>query len=282
MSTTHHFSLRDLFATVAVTSLLLTSVITGCDGGVSGDPIKITPSELMESTKNGMTGNPLAPAMGSSRRTAIRMQNATHLRGIQMAFVLYSNSNNGQYPGHNSSGENDFDALRASSRKYGAGELHENDISKIYATLLNGEFFTPEYIVSPVDNRTPVRRGGTVTNANYSFALLDMTAPRGSARRREWRDTNNSQAPVAADPSNDIRTPAEGLSTVTYHSTKPATVGDSDTDYAGNIAWNDNHVTFENDGLFAAGELKMSDQRNEQPQNPWKGNSGEDAAKFIW
>lgn len=273
------FSLRDLFALLAVGCIFATLVVAGCGDGVSGDPIKVTPTQVMRFSKVG-----LLPALGASRSTAQRMQNATQIRGIHQSFVLYSNSNNTFYPGYNSDGRNDFDAVAATQTKWGNGALHKDDISKVYAELLTGEYVTPEYIISPLDTSMGApslpSRKGTVTNRQYSYALLDMTAAAPGSRRREWSDTNNSQAPIVSDPSSDIR--SVSLDTVTYHSNVPASQGNSDTDYQGSVAWNDNHVTFENQGQFSPGTLKMGSIRNEARHNPWKGNGSNDSAAFIW
>lgn len=273
------FSLRDLFALLAVGCIFATLVVSGCDDGVSGDPIKVTPTQVMRFSNVG-----LLPAVGASRRTARRMQNATQIRGIQMGFVLFSNSNNSFYPGYDTDGRDDFAAMAATRTGWGSGALHKDDISKVYALMLTGEFFTPEYIVSPADTLTPSRSTGkiTLTNRGYSYALLDMTAAAPGNRRREWKDTNNSQAPTVSDPSSDIRSEAEGLSTVTYHSDISASEGNSDTDYEGSVAWNDNHVTFENQGQFSHGTLKMGSSFNESQLNPWKGDGTADSAAFIW
>lgn len=63
----------------------------------------------------------LLPALGSARRTARMMQSGTQARGIHQGAVLWSNSANGQYP---------------------------PDL----ATMLEGEFFTVEYLISPNAN----------------------------------------------------------------------------------------------------------------------------------
>lgn len=218
--------------------------------------------------------NPFSPP-----RSRTRMRNGTRARGIQQACVLYSQSNNEHYPGYDSDGNDDFAPLQATANRWGSNALTDDDIGKVYALLINAEMFTAGYVVSPDDDWTvaakesPVR--GVITPANYSYALLDMNDP-GSNRRNEWRDTNNSQAPLVADPSADIRP----MYNVTYLSSELA-YKNSDTAYKGNIAWNDNHVTFENAALFAPGKLKMGDTLNAVPLNPFK-NTANDGAKFIW
>lgn len=226
----------------------------------------------------------LLPALGAARRTARRMQNSTQLRGIQQGFVLFSNSNNGFYPGYTADGYDDFDAITASATEFGCNELTDEDIGKVYTVMLTGEYFNTDYIVSPVDSLIAAASGATkakIDNMHYSYALLDMTGGDLSNRRKEWQDTNNSQSPIVADPSSDIRTVAQGLSTVSYHSDQIVATGDSDTDYEGNYAWNDNHVTFQVEGLADIGTLRIGSAQNSMQLNPFK-TTDVDEAKFIW
>lgn len=218
--------------------------------------------------------------MFGGRRTCCYRQ--SQVRGIHQGFVLYSNSNNGFYPGYTSDGTDDFAAITASVTDFGCNALTDDDIGKIYAIMLTEEIYTPEYIVSPNDNLAPASRMSgntlikpTIDNTNYSYALLDMN-DFPSARRAEWKDVNNSQAPMVADPSSDIRP----MLNVTYHS-DVLWMANSDMYYEGNIAWNDNHVTFENAALFQPGKLKLGQTTNTTAVNPFKA-TGADDVKFIW
>lgn len=208
-----------------------------------------------------------------------RMQCGTQVRGIQQSLVLYSQSNNDFYPGYTADGQDDFAALAPAFGSWGSNALTDDDIGKIYALLLNGEFFTPEYMISPQDDAATQAKGPqfqpVIAPANYSYAMLDMNDA-DSNRRHEWRDTNNSQALVVADPSSDIRP----MINVTYHSSAFA-FKNSDSNYEGDIAWNDNHVTFESSALFAPGKLKIGDTPNAAALNPFK-NKANDGTKLIW
>lgn len=216
------------------------------------------------------------------RRPHRPMQNGTQVRAIHQSLVLYSNANNGYYPGYTSDGSDDFAAISASVTDFGANALTDDDLGKVYAILLTGEYFYPDYIISPSDSIVPVTYDPkssavkpTIDNTMYSYALLDKNdSP--SERRIQWKNANGWQAPIVADPSSDIRP----LPFVTYHSEVPAP-GNSDFDYEGSIAWNDNHMTFENTGLFRPGTLKLGETANATPVNPFKA-TGADDVKFIW
>ena len=198
----------------------------------------------------------LLPALGSARRTARRMQNGTQVRGIQQGMVLYAANNKTFYPGFTSDGTNDA-AVTGSTNPpiFGAAALATaNPSAMVFAKLMTGSFFTPEYGISPLEpSKTKAAPGATaITKANYSYAVLamaDTTTDKG--RRLEWTDTQNSQAPVAGDRSKEIDT---ALTTTSIHVTTTTSVS---SDWQGNVVWNDNHVTFETTGIFTADKIKI-------------------------
>ncbi len=204
----------------------------------------------------------LLPALGAARRTAQRMQNGTQVRGIQQAMVLWSNSNNSYYPGRNVDGTV-LTTVQFQNGEYSGNAPTPVDQSAVYAMLLNGQFFTPEYIISPRDTSAVLLTAPALLSTggggppNYSYAFLEFT---GDSRRvLEWQDTNNSQAPIVADPSSQIRS---DLTEHTYHSDVSVTSRPTPADYEGNIGWNDNHVTFENSSQFQPGSLKLGSYLN--------------------
>lgn len=182
----------------------------------------------------------------SGARTQARiMQNNTQLRGIHQSLVVYSQSNKNWFAGIDRTGEND-----------------EIDVESRFQTLLDGDYFTPEYAVSPSEtDASIVLWDGTtpVTAANYSFAMLqipdknpDIVADT-QGRRSEWAQTLNSQAAVMSD-----RNTGTASATASIH-----TAG-GETGWAGSILWNDNAVMFEPSDAFetryVGGELNPSDK----------------------
>ena len=155
--------------------------------------------------------------------TARRMQSATQVRGIHQSMLLFAGTNNGWCPGVDSNGN-------------GAPRVEE-----VYRLLLDGNFFTAEYMISPADTRT-TWTSGTVTSANYSYAMLQINpgasfepavgVSPGSpfARRKEWRDTTNAEAAVLADRN-------------TGTAAAPTSIHDA-TAWRGSVAYNDNHADF--------------------------------------
>lgn len=233
------FSLRDCVM-LAVVGLILTVGLIGCGGGTNNDQ---------------------------------RMLNMTQIRGIQQGLVLFSQSNSNRYPGLTSDGKL-APAIKPAANLYGAPQASNSDISIVYASLLNGEFFTPDYLLHPLDVGTkkaaPARSTlHTITRANYSYAVLQFGNPVGNeGRRYEWQDTNNSMAPVVVDRSSLID---PSLKTTGMHTGD--TSGDP-TKWVGSVAWNDNHITHEASAVFETNKLKFGSTPNPSPDNIFNATDG--------
>lgn len=160
----------------------------------------------------------LLPALGAARRTARQMQNSTQVRGIHSSTVIYAQGNNTYYPGVNSTGT-------TWSVQDAAGRI---------SILLNGNYFTGEYAISPSETKTPWTTG-TATTANVSYAAIAVGDT--GQRRNEWRETSNSEAVVYSD-----RAVTNGTTNIKSVHTNP---NSGTTEWRGSVGWNDNHVTFE-------------------------------------
>lgn len=151
-------------------------------------------------------------SIGTSHRYESFMRNRYHLRVIHQAMVTFASSNNGYFPGLDANG-NDLNP----------------DVEDRFWLLLDGNYFTGEYALNPLETAPLVEwQSGPVTSANYSFAMLQI--PPQGPRRTEWSDTLNAQAIAVSD--RNIGTPAQ-----------PASVFNSQV-WEGAIAWNDNHVGY--------------------------------------
>lgn len=182
-------------------------------------------------------------------------------RGIAQACETFAHENNGYYPGLDSSG-NVVPALPASQKQYGAATPTESDQSIVFAILLNKGFFTPDYAVSPSETDAsikpapPVESSWTITQSNYSHALLRFAGLNDKGRRTAWEDVGDDKTPVVSDRSKAID-PA--LKTTSLHTFDES--GDS-AKWEGNVAWNDMHMTFETTGIFGAQRLRIGSAAN--------------------
>ena len=181
----------------------------------------------------------LLPALGAARRTARRMQNSTQVRGIHQALVTHSNSNKNYFAGLLSSGK---EAPNDASNTGLAGTGFE--VEARYWVLLDGNFFTPEYAISPSETDSTVQAWNpptatltatnTVQSTNYSYAMPEISTS-NTQRKTEWSGTLNSQAPAVTDRALTNATDPDSIHTES-----------GSKDWKGSVAWNDNHVGFEN------------------------------------
>ena len=197
----------------------------------------------------------LLPALGAARRTARRMQSSTQLRGIHQGLVTYANSNKNNFAGLDSRG----DVLAASLANTGSTGQNGGTVEARYWIMLNGDYFTPEYAISPaeVKSMTEYEEPTTGTTAieftlagtkNYSYAFLKIAPTSGTnlapstvdaQRFAEWKQTLNTQAVVVSD---------RNVGTGTADNTLQSIHTDEAGQWSGSVLWNDNHVAFENGG----------------------------------
>ncbi|MEM9251846.1 MAG: prepilin-type N-terminal cleavage/methylation domain-containing protein, partial [Planctomycetota bacterium] len=188
----------------------------------------------------------LLPALGAARRTARQMQSNTQVRGIHQSEVMYAQSNGSRFSGMNGRGEilepGDIDG--ADTNANGGSALNRTVI------LLDGNYFTGEYAISPVESGKT--EWTTTTNdisiTNVSFAMLriaddatdtgtdpDTWVNRGDVVN-EWSETLNTEAPVLGDRN----TGSDNDGNISSIHTEL-----NGGDWRGSVAWNDNHVVFE-------------------------------------
>ena len=157
---------------------------------------------------------------------------SSQLRGIHQGLVTYANSNKNWFAGIDTDGND-------------AGI----SIEERYYILLEGDYFTPEYAISPHEDNSIIHEwsgAGAVTQDNYSYAMLQVPNP--GARREEWQQSLNSQAIVVADRNVGTQIDTFGIQSHSYH-TRTSTYGCTSTSrqvdhWVGNVLWNDNHVEF--------------------------------------
>ena len=196
----------------------------------------------------------LLPALGAARRTARQMANNTQLRGIHQGFVTFAQSNkrggnDGFFPMLRSDGKV---AEREPSDPTAYRGGNPGQPGNAIALMLNGNFFTPEYVINPADSAgQEPELNVPVDTTNFSYAFLnlgdivglsttdDLPAGRSQARQ-EWRETLNTQAIVLSD----LNTGAD----VTTMRSSVWTEEDSG-DWRGGIVRNDNSTGFETDSV---------------------------------
>lgn len=160
------------------------------------------------------------PQLGRRSGDSRPATNMTQLRGIHQSFVIYAQGNKGNYPGLD-----------------GSGSVIDPTLSGQFATLLDGNYFTPEYLINPMDRAVTEAidygSGYVVSVFNHSYAGLDLSVPGG--RRNAWSETLDTQEVVLGD-RNIGPDP---------HANTRSVWSDPSEHWRGGIIRNDNSTSFE-------------------------------------
>ncbi len=157
--------------------------------------------------------------LARSARSSRRMQNSTQVRGIHAGLFTFGAGNGNFYPGMNSK-----------------GEVKDATVAGRLKLMLDESYFTADYLISPSDSTLEPWRSGPFDELNYSYALPIITERGG--RQNEWKATENSQTPSVIDRNT-------GDPSIGEYGSVHAPIGKGPASWEGHVAWNDNHVTFE-------------------------------------
>lgn len=232
----------------------------------------------------------LLPALGAARRTARQMQSNTQVRGIHQSMVMYAQSNNSKFPGLTGSGLLYPDDSPRLDSGLAGGALETR-----YEIMLDGNFFTGEYMLSPSETKTEWTTN-SVTSRNFSFAMLQLTDTNSSSgagtapdanqgRRTEWSETLNTEATIMGD-----RNTGEGTTTTAGTGGLSSIHTDENGgDWRGSLAWGDNHTAFSTthllDTKFGSGPAISRDHLFDDTlgsPTPTSGNVAEYSALFVY
>lgn len=156
----------------------------------------------------------LLPALGAARTAARKMQNSTQARGIQQGVFIHSQGNKGWYAGVESkgmqgNGADTFVDASSIDNWTAGGNTAGRQVQARWIILLEGDFFTPEYAMSPAEISADAQEYDptqtyAVGDFFYSYALPQIDragAANDPARGRcgEWRDNATGGAVVSSD-----------------------------------------------------------------------------------
>lgn len=174
-----------------------------------------------------------ASAVKLNGSTEKALTSQTQLRGIHQALVTYAQSNKrGGHDGYFSGFGPDGRVIDASVE----GRLQP---------LLEDNYFTGDYFISPIENLNPWEHNGgrrvaatRITTDQHSYAMLKVDESK--PRQREWSETLNTNAIVLSDRN-------------TAGVDQPSSVwteGQERDGWVGGITRNDNSTTFESDPVI--------------------------------
>lgn len=195
----------------------------------------------------------LLPALGQARRTARQMQNGTQLRGIHQGLLIFANGNNQWFAGLNRTGGGDTSNTWLKGAVQVSTQSNFGDPAYRLRRLAELDFFAGNYMIAPVEDKKSWS-AGPLNTSNFSYALLSVQTLLPQ-RINEWRATNNTEAVVLAD-----RIIPNGVPYFKSVWTRPKQTGYDE--WRGNVCWNDNHVSLEDDmtvtTTYGSGRTKKS------------------------
>ncbi len=197
------------------------------------------------------------PVLVAMRRNAWRETNTAQLREIHLRMVVFSQSGrrrvgNGGFPGLTYKRETAAAVTRDDHR---APPVTSDAtlIANGLARMMNGNYFTPDYAISPAETSPLIRPaaggGATVTTRNTSYAWLNVAdvydpdpanmvphpvGPGKAPALAEWSETLHSDAIVLGDRASE-----DGTASIW-----------SSSGWAGTVVRNDNSTAFSDTDTF--------------------------------
>ena len=198
----------------------------------------------------------LLPALGSAKKQAQIMQSSTHQRGLHQAFVVFGQSNKGQYPGlEKADGETKLIPGSRGGKPTSSSRLGGDWPATRFALLIDQDYVSPQYVINPAD---PFPReawtfglsgtdsaGSAFDWRNFSYAVEEWYG--GMTGRNRFKvatgntDHMGSETPVIADRTivvinQDYTDPSKYIG---VFSPNPG-------QFQMGLAWNDGHTTLQN------------------------------------
>ena len=180
------------------------------------------------------------PALGEARKSGNPPRNSSNLRGIAQSMVIYGNSNNGFFPGIDSSGKIVSPSLTSTGSTTASGAA----LSSRLWILLDAQFVGGDLLVGAYgDSLTQWVSGNSLTSSNFSYAGLQiadgpsaLTPGNNVGRFAEWKNNTNSQAIVMSDRL-CVPTDTTDIAAKSLWTTKKE-------DWKGWVVWADVHAEF--------------------------------------
>ncbi len=203
------------------------------------------------------------PAIGMIKNKAHETENNVQVRNVIQSLIAYSDNHRGFFPGFNG-----FDYVPDTlplTGKSGNGLT----VQARYWMLLDGNFTDGDALISPAENKEPWpneqypqgsddRQKVFSDNYSYSFMRIGNGAATDSYRPEEWRNKQNSLAPIVTDrlAATSSITPNPGNPDTYLSIHKGSTKGE----WRGSIGYGDLHVDFSDTTIIPT---RFADQRND-------------------
>jgi len=207
----------------------------------------------------------LLPALGKARASARQIKDSTQVRGIHQGMVLWSQNGMDTYPLASLYEKSDTTVPEAGREK--------DTTANIISLLIYNGFFSPELCISPAESSPSIRvmdtynynkpaaavdpakalwdpafaadfTGGKVGNFSYAHML-----PADERLKKTWSNTFQATEAVVGNRGPEIASMTPAGAGRTFAPARPTSntylIHGGRRTWEGNIAYNDNHVSFE-------------------------------------
>jgi len=207
----------------------------------------------------------LLPALAAARRVARQMQSNTQVRGIHQSMITHAQGNRSKFVGIGNPDSDGDSFVDGSVATTGAVGSPGDTVEARFWILMDGDFFSGDYAISPVESDKLEWTTGAVNTIEFSFAMLQLSNGAGPpsstaghiGRVREWSESLNSESIVVTDRNSGAGVMASQITSI--HT------GDAGK-WGGSVAWNDNHTAYHDTAIFRtkySGGLSIEDSAGE-------------------
>lgn len=243
------------------------------------------------------------PDEASARAQSIQLKDATQIRGIGQAFVIFAQNNRDSYP---LPSQFDLQDMTVAARG-----TEKDTSANLMSMLVFSGFIPTDLLVSPAESSASIRMYETYEFVNPARAAVppqalwdpgftaDFTDGQtghlsyahqipASERRARWSTTFNAAEPILGNRGPEVAAIREAgqsqpRDVVPVYATRKSMTfrihGAPDT-WEGNIAYNDNHVNFETSAAPAEVRYTMLTFNPADANNPWARAQARDVLFF--
>lgn len=240
----------------------------------------------------------LLPALAKARASARQVKDGTQIRQVHTGWLIWSNDFGGTMPTPGLIRRLPLQGTTIPTPGRGDEDKLANSHANLYSASVMASFASPQLLISPSE-----ASGRVVAYSTYNYDLYDVanavhwdpnfrtdllnvcnvsygTMPLAGARKQqEWKNTLNSKFAVVGN-----RGVQDGsLQPNIYNNSKTLEIHGTRKKWAGNICYNDNHVTFEE--AFTPEGLDVTINNEVIPDNIFKEDdttNGQLQGKDIW
>ena len=234
----------------------------------------------------------LLPALSKARAQAKMLKDATQVKEIHQAWLVFSRQQEGIFPTPGLIDRQAFNIGGVDQEVPGRGreDISQNVTANLHSAMIMQNYYGPQIVVGPTEPSSrvyikddynyelyqpndqtddvhwdPEFVANVGDESNVSYASMPMT---GKRKKTQWRDSLISDFPMIGN-----RGVQWGQSGDVYEDSVTLQTHGSEKQWLGNICFNDNHTTTE-ESFYPEGVYYTSETGESVPDNIFKNDSG--------